>query len=156
VVGIRRNPDRGAPRGFARVAGLASLDAELPAADVLVIAAPLTAETKALLTARRFALLPDGAIVCNVARGALVDEPALISAIQSGHIRGAVLDVFAREPLASDSPLWQLPEVLLTPHVSGVSPVRFWERLTALFLGNWTRYRTGQPLRNLVDRQAGY
>lgn len=156
VTGVRRHPARGTPPGFHGVVGLEGLDAELPAADVLVLAAPFTAETRTLLTAERLALLPVGAIVSNVSRGALVDEPALVAALQGGRLRGVVLDVFAREPLASDSPLWQLPRVLLTPHVAGVSPRRFWERLTGLFLDNWARYRSGEPMRNLVDAQAGY
>lgn len=156
VSGVRRNPTRGAPPGFDAVMGFDELDAALPAADVLVLAAPLTAETRTLLDARRLDLLPEGAIVCNVSRGALVDEPALVTALRGGRLRGAVLDVFAQEPLASASPLWHLPRVLHTPHVSGVSPVRFWERLTALFLDNWARYRRGEPLRNLVNPKAGY
>jgi phosphoglycerate dehydrogenase-like enzyme len=156
VTGVRRNPARGAPQGFARVVGPGSLDAELPNADVLVLSAPLTPETRALLTADRLGRLPDGAIVCNVSRGALVDEPALIAALESGRLRGAVLDVFAKEPLASESPLWHLPRVLHTPHVAGVSPRLFWERLAALFLDNWSLYRRGEPMRNLVDKQAGY
>ena len=123
---------------------------------MLVLAAPLTPETRALLTAGRLALLPAGAIVGNVGRGALIDEEALAGALKSGRLRGAVLDVFAREPLASDSPLWHLPQVLHTPHVAGVSPRLFWDRLAALFLDNWARYRAGGPLRNLVDKHAGY
>lgn len=156
VVSIRRDPSRGAPPGAARVAGLGELDAELPGADVLVLATPLTAETRALLTAARIARLGSGAIVCNVSRGALVDEPALTDALRERRIRGAVLDVFAREPLASDSSLWHLPNVLVTPHVSGVSPRQFWVRLTELFVDNWARWNAGDPLRNLVDQQAGY
>lgn len=156
VVGVRRRPELGAPAGFERVVGFDALDAELAHADVLVLAAPLTATTRAVLNAERLARLPEGAIVCNVARGALVDEAALVGALQSGRLRGAVLDVFAREPLAPDSPLWHLPQVLHTPHISGVSPRRFWDRLMALFLDNWARYRAGEPLRNLVDAQAGY
>ena len=139
VTGIRRNPDKGVPPGFHRIAGLQMFDAELPAADVLVLAAPLTAETRALLTAERLALLPAGAIVSNIGRGALVDEPALVAALASGRIRGAALDVFAREPLASDSPLWHLPQVLHTPHVAGDSPRLFWGRFSALFLENFGR-----------------
>jgi phosphoglycerate dehydrogenase-like enzyme len=155
-VGVRRDVGKGTPEGFARVVGLDALDAELRQADILVLAAPLTAETRAVVTAERLAVMPEGAIVVNVARGPLVDEAALTTALVSGRLRGAVLDVFAREPLAPGSPLWHLPNVVLTPHVAGVSPRRFFERLSVLFLDNWTRYRAGQPLRNLVDKQAGY
>ncbi|MFI5245230.1 MAG: D-2-hydroxyacid dehydrogenase [Gemmatimonadales bacterium] len=156
VTGVRRDPAKGVPAGFHGVVGPSALDAELPSADVLVLSAPLTPETRTLLTAARLALLPTGAIVSNVARGALIDEPALVAALQSGRLRGAALDVFAHEPLASDSPLWHLPQVLHTPHVAGVSPRLFWGRLSALFLDNWTRYVAGAPLRNLVDKHAGY
>lgn len=156
VTGTRRNAAKGTPPGFSRVVDAAALDSELPSADVLVLAAPLTPETKTLLTAGRLALLPPGAIVSNIGRGALVDEEALAAALTSGRLRGAALDVFQREPLASDSPLWHLPQVLHTPHMAGVSPRLFWRRLSALFLDNWTRYRAGEPLRNLVDKQAGY
>lgn len=156
VRGVRRTPSKGQPPGFELVVGVDQLDHELPAADVLVLAAPLTTETRALLTGARIERLPRGAIVCNVSRGALVDEPALIRALQNGRLRGAVLDVFAQEPLAPESPLWQLPNVLHTPHVSGVSPGRFWGRLAELFADNWTRYRRGEPMRNLVNKHAGY
>ncbi|NBW67041.1 oxidoreductase [bacterium] len=132
------------------------MDAELPHADIVVLAAPLTPKTRRLLTAARLALLPRGAIVCNVSRGALVEEPALIAALRSGHLRGAVLDVFAQEPLERDSPLWALPQVVITPHISGVSTRKFWDRLSALFLENWAEYREGRPMRNVVDRATGY
>jgi phosphoglycerate dehydrogenase-like enzyme len=155
-VGIRRRPVLGAPPGFTRVTGLASLDVELPHADVLVLASAATGETEGLLSRERIALLAKGAIVVNVARGSLLDEEALAEALSAGRIRGAFLDVFRREPPGSDSPLWNQPGLFLSPHVSGVSPARFWEREMALFLDNWRRYRAGQPLRNLVDKQAGY
>ncbi len=155
-VGIRRHPARGAPTGFDRVAGPNSLDDELAAADVVVLAAPLTRETSGALNAARIGLLRPGAIVVNVARGALLDEDALAAAVVAGRLRGAVLDVFRDEPLAADSPLWQLRSVLVTPHVSPVSPGRFWPRQLELFLDNWRRYVEGAPLRNVVDKQAGY
>jgi phosphoglycerate dehydrogenase-like enzyme len=155
-VGIRRHPSRGAPAGFDRVAGPDSLDDELAAADVVVLAAPLTTETSGALNAARIGRLRPGAIVVNVARGALLDEDALGAAVAGGRLRGAVLDVFRDEPLAADSPLWQLRSVLVTPHVSPVSPGRFWPRQLELFLDNWRRYVEGAPLRNLVDKQAGY
>jgi phosphoglycerate dehydrogenase-like enzyme len=155
-VGVRRRPELGAPAGFERVVAADAVDAELPQADVVVVAAPLTGETRGVLDARRLALLQPRAIVVNVARGSLIDERALADALASGRLRGAVLDVFEREPLAPDSPLWTLPNVLVTPHVSAVSPARFWERGVELLVENWRRYERGEPLRNLVDKQAGY
>ena len=101
-------------------------------------------------------ILPPGAIVVNVARGALLDESALIQRLTSGRLRGAVLDVFREEPLPVSSPLWSLRNALITPHVAAVSPRLFWKRELALFLDNWERYRAGHPLRNQIDKQAGY
>lgn len=154
-VGVRRRPELGAPDGFARVVGAEGLDTELPDADVLVLAAPLTGGSAALLDARRLALLPAGAIVVNVARGALVFDDALLEALDRNHLRGAVLDVFNTEPLPVDNPYWQHPKVLVTPHVSGVSPQHWW-RVLELFEDNWRRWQTGTPLRNVVDLDAGY
>lgn len=154
--GVRRRVELGAPQGFERVIPQSDLDAELPAHDVVVLAAPYTPDTAGLMTASRLDLMPRGGIVVNVARGALVDEMALIDRLQDGRLRGAVLDVFREEPLAASSPLWQLRQVLLTPHISPVSPGRFWPRQLELFLDNWQRYVDGRPLRNLVDKQAGY
>ena len=154
--GVRRRVELGPPPGFARVIALADIDEALPHHDVVVLAAPYTPETAGLLTAARLDLLPRSAIVVNVARGALIDDEALIDRLERGRIRGAVLDVFRTEPLASASPLWQLRRVLLTPHISPVSPGRFWPRQLELFLDNWTRYVKGEPLRNVVDKSAGY
>jgi phosphoglycerate dehydrogenase-like enzyme len=154
--GVRRRVELGAPEGFERVISFADIDAVLPTHDVVVLAAPLTSETHGLFTAARLALLPSSAIVVNVARGALLDEDALARRLEAGELRGAVLDVFHEEPLASTSPLWQLRSVLLTPHVSPVSPNRFWPRQLDLFIDNWRRYDAGQPLQNQVDKAAGY
>ena len=154
--GTRRHPERGTPRGFERVVGPGALDDELPHADVVVLAAPLTRESSGLMTAERLKSLRNGTILVNVARGALVDEVALAQQLESGRLRGAVLDVFREEPLAPDSPLWQLRNALLTPHISPVSPGRFWPRALDVFCDNWRRYDRGEPLRNLVDKQAGY
>lgn len=154
--GVRRRVDAPVPDGFDRVVGLGALDSELPEHDVVVLAAPATDQTSGLLTAARLDLLTPSAIVVNVARGALLDEQALAERVGDGRLRGAVLDVFRDEPLASTSPLWQLRSVLLTPHISPVSPGRFWPRALDVFLDNWRRYVRGEPLRNLVDKRAGY
>ena len=155
-IGIRRRPELGVPAGFAMVSGSMALEEELPHADVLVLAAALTAETSALLNRARLELLPAHAIVVNVARGGMLDEEALADMLEAGRLRGAVLDVFREEPLAMTSRLWQLRSALVVPHVSPVSPGRFWPRQLDLFLDNWRRYVAGEPLRNLVDKKAGY
>ena len=155
-IGIRRRPELGAPIGFAMVSGSRALEEELPHADVVVLAAALTAETSALMNRARLELLPPHAIVVNVARGGMLDEEALADLLEAGRLRGAVLDVFREEPLATTSRLWQLRSALVVPHVSPVSPGRFWPRQLDLFLDNWRRYVAGEPLRNLVDKKAGY
>jgi phosphoglycerate dehydrogenase-like enzyme len=155
-VGLRRRPGQGLAPGFAEMYGMDALDTELPKADVLVITAPLTPETKGIMTRERLQRLPQRAILVNVARGALVDEDALADLLDAGQLRGAVLDVFREEPLPRSSRFWQLPNALVVPHVSPVSPGKFWPRQLELFLDNWRRYVAGEPLRNLVDKQAGY
>lgn len=155
-IGVRRRPELGAPPGFARVVGPDALDDELPHADIVVLAAPQTTATEGLLDRERLARVRTGAVIVNVGRGALVDEQALAEAVAAGRLRGAVLDVFRQEPLDPGSPLWGLPSVLVLPHVSPVSPGKFWERQLALLLDNWQRYLAGAPLRNLVDKRAGY
>jgi phosphoglycerate dehydrogenase-like enzyme len=154
--GVRRRVSLGPPPGFERIIGLDQLDAELPRHDVVILAAPLTPETASLLTAERLDLLPPQSIVVNVARGAQLDESALAERIATGRIRGAVLDVFRTEPLPASSPFWGLRQVIVSPHISPVSPGRFWPRQLALFLDNWRRYSRGEALRNVVDKQAGY
>jgi len=128
---------------------LARLDELLPQADVLVLALPLTGATRGLLDARRLALLPRHALVVNVGRGELVDEPALVRALEAGQLGGAGLDVFTTEPLPKESPLWRLSNVIVTPHSSGVTPGNQ-ARATAIFLENIRRYARGEPLRNEV------
>ena len=155
-VGVRRRSDQPVPEGFERVRSLDEIDAELPEADIVVLATPLTPLTKGVLSGARMDCLRAGAIVVNVARGALLDEEALIQRLAAGLLRGAVLDVFLEEPLPVASPLWGMRNVLITPHVAAVSPRLFWERALELFLDNWERYRAGMPLRNQIDKHAGY
>ncbi len=96
-----------------------------------------------------------GAVLINVARGRIVHEVALADALRAGRLRGAGLDVFEVEPLPAESPLWGLDNVLLTPHVGGISP-GFWERQTDLLIRNIKRYLDGRPMENLVDKRLGY
>jgi glyoxylate/hydroxypyruvate reductase A len=132
-----------------------NVDEFLPETDVLVLCCPLTPETEGLIGAKQLALLPAGAILVNLARGAVVDEPALIESLGDGHLAGAALDVFATEPLPDASPLWDMESVLVSPHsastVEGENAA-----LTELFLDNLRRYRAGEPLRNRYHRDRGY
>jgi phosphoglycerate dehydrogenase-like enzyme len=155
-VGIRRHPQRAVPTGFDAVHGVDALDSLLPTADILIVVAPATAETRGLVTAERLDHLPHGAIVVNVARGSLLDERALAERLRAGRLSGAVLDVFEREPLPADSALWSAPRLLLTPHVSATSPGGYWRRELELFNDNWARFVSGRPMRNVVDKRAGY
>ena len=121
----------------------------LPKTDWLVLACPLTPKTRQLVNAQALALLPKGAHLVNVARGEVVDEPALIAALQSGQLGGAFLDVFAHEPLPQDSPLWAMPQVMVTPHAAGHSDGNE-QRVAQMFLDNLSHWVKGQPLRNAV------
>ncbi len=121
----------------------------LPKTDWLVLACPLTPKTRQLVNAQALALLPTGAHLVNVARGEVVDEPALIAALQSGQLGGAFLDVFAHEPLPQDSPLWAMPQVMVTPHAAGHSDGNE-NRVAQIFLDNLRSWVEGQPLRNGV------
>lgn len=117
--------------------------------DVLVLAVPLSEETRGLVDATILGALRPGALFVNVARGEVVDEEALIDALRSGHLGGAGLDVFTVEPLPAESPLWSLPNVIVTPHSSGTT-TRAHERAVEIFLDNLARREAGQPLRNLA------
>jgi len=126
------------------------LHAALRDAEHLVLSAPHTPETEGLIGAAELALLAPGAIVVNVARGALIDESALVDALQSGHVGGAALDVFREEPLPPDSPFWTMPNVLVCSHSAGTSD-RENERITDIFCDNLRRYLAGSPLLNVLD-----
>jgi phosphoglycerate dehydrogenase-like enzyme len=155
VVGIRRRAGVQPPAGVAAVVTPDRLHDELPLADVVVLAAPQTAATVRLIGDRELAMMRDGAVLVNVSRGKLVDEAALVRALDTGRLRGAALDVFDHEPLAPDSPLWARPDVLVTPHVSGFHR-HFWRDAVTMFADNLRRFAAGLPLANPVDKQAGY
>ena len=157
VTAIRRHIDRPSPDFIARVAPPDALLDLLPAADVVVLAAPQTPQTQALIGARELAAMRRNAVLVNVSRGRLVDETALAAALSAPAptLGGAALDVFEEEPLPPASPLWSMPDVLITPHMAGFRPDH-WDAVTALFAGNLRRYRSGQPLLNVVDKEGGY
>ena len=132
-----------------------ALDEILPRVDVLILAAPLNKHTLGMIHARRLRLLPEEAVLINVARGPLVVEDDLVDVMQSGHLWGAGVDVTEVEPLAEDSQLWQLPNIIITPHVGGQRASRI-DDMTELFCQNLQRYQAGEPLINRVDKQLGF
>ena len=151
VLGVNRG---GQPHPHAdETWAVADLDRLLPRADILVLVVPLTAETHHLLDGRRLALLPRGAWLVNVGRGALVDEPALVEALRAGQVGRAALDVFEVEPLPIDSPLWGMEQVIVTPHVAGPDDLT---SVCDIFAENYRRFRAGEPLLYRVDRARGY
>ncbi len=121
----------------------------------MVITLPLTPRTRHLFDESLFQAMKPSAYVINIGRGPVIDERALVKALQRGWIAGAGLDVFEKEPLPDDSPLWDMQNVILTPHVSGMT-AQYDERAIDLFVANLRRYLAGEPLINLVDREAGY
>ena len=152
VEGVARSRRDGDP-DFGTIHPIGDLAALLPAADYVICALPLTAATRGLLGAEEFALMKPTARFINVGRGASVDEEAMIAALEEGRIAGAALDVFVTEPLPPDSPLWDLPNVYVSPHMSGSG---FEERLAVQFLDNLRRWKTGRPLLNVVDKRLGF
>jgi D-3-phosphoglycerate dehydrogenase len=131
------------------------LDEMLPLVDVLILSVPLTDRTRGMIGARELGLLKPGSLLVNVARGPLVVEDALVAALRSGHLAGAAVDVTATEPLPTDSALWELPQVIITPHVGGQSARRI-DNMTDFFCENLRRDQAGEPLRNLVDKRLGF
>lgn len=154
VVGIRRNPSQ-SEQGLDAVFGPDALLDCLPDADFVVLTIPLTQETRSMIEERALASMKRSAYLINIGRGGTVDEPALIAALQSGQIAGAGLDVFAKEPLPAGSPLWDLPNVIITPHESGDTP-HYHERALAIFIDNLERYAKGERMKNVVDKARGY
>lgn len=154
VLATVRTPREAPP--FVDELGLAGdLDRLLPRADFVVVCLPLTDETRGLFGPERIARMRPGAVLVNVARGPIVDTDALLAALESGHLRGACLDVTDPEPLPASHPLWAREDVLITPHVAGQAELTA-ERRREIFRENVRRWAAGQPLRNLVDRAAGY
>ncbi len=155
VIAIRRRPEAGGPEGVEHVLGPAGLDKLLAASDYVVLSAPLTPETTSLIGSRELRLMKRDAFLINIARGKLVKERELAEELAKGTIAGAGLDVFEHEPLDPDSPLWDLPNVIITPHTSGFFE-HYWEAVGDMFADNLRRFESGEPLFNIVDKTAGY
>ena len=144
------------PDAYIREVRLVSeMYAMLPETDILAICCPSTPATQRLIDRQVFDLLPDGSYLVNISRGAVVDTPALVEALRSGKLRGAGLDVLDQEPPPADHPIWAFPNVILTPHNGGSSPMRV-ARLLEFFADNLRRYKAGEPLENVVDVEAGF
>jgi len=154
VVGVREHPDHGS-EGADAVCGFDDLDRALHEADFVVLAVPVTPKTHHLMNAGRLAQLKPGAYLINVGRGVLIDEAALLQALRAKSFAGAALDVTTEEPLPPESPLWQTENILITPHIAGLTE-QMWERHYAHYTENLCRYLAGEPLLWVVDKQRGY
>jgi phosphoglycerate dehydrogenase-like enzyme len=155
VTAIRRRATEPPPLGVEDVWFPDRLHDLLAQSDVVVLAAPHTPQTKRLIGRHELDRIKPGAFLINIARGKLIDDDAVIDALRDGRLGGAALDVFTQEPLDPSSPYWDLPNVIITPHVSGALQ-DYWTPLVALFSENLRRFDRGQPLMNTVDKSAGY
>jgi phosphoglycerate dehydrogenase-like enzyme len=154
VIAVREHPEKGS-EGADRVLGPDQIDEIFRQADYVLLAAPVTDNTRAIANAERLALMNPTACLINVGRGALVDESALAAVLREKKIGGAALDVFPKEPLAADSPLWDISNLLITPHTAALTD-KLWERHYALFSENLRRYLNHEPLQAVVDKRKGY
>jgi D-2-hydroxyacid dehydrogenase (NADP+) len=155
VIAVREHPEKGSPDDVKQVFPSSKMDEFLSQSDYVVLAAPLTAETRGLMNAERFRKMKPDACLINVSRGPLIDETALVQALREKQIGGAALDVFDHEPLPSDSPLWDLENLLITPHTAAMTD-KLWERHYKLVTENLRRYLAHQPLLAMVDKAKGY
>ena len=154
VTGVRANP---APHpACVRVVGTAALDDVVPETEFLVLACPLTAATRGLMSRRRLECLPSGAGVVNIGRGELLDQDALCDLLDQGHLSGAVLDVFTPEPIPHNHRLWSTPNLIISPHTAADDPATYNERSLDIFLDNLRALRDGRPLPNRYDIERGY
>jgi len=155
VIAVREHIDKGAPDGVEAVFAPSELDKLLAQSDFVVMAAPLVSATQGLLNTERIARMKPDSFLINVGRGPQVDESAIADALRSRRIAGAALDVFEHEPLPPESPLWDLDNLLITPHTAGLT-AKLWERHYDLFSANLRRYLSDQQLRYVVDKRKGY
>jgi len=155
VIAVREHPENSKPESILEVLPVSRLDELLARSDYVVLAPPVTPATQNMIGRPQLAKMKPDAFLINVGRGALIDEPALIEALRTHQIGGAAMDVFEKEPLPSDSPLWDLENLLITPHTAGMTE-KLWERHYTLFSENLRRYLNREPLLAVVDKQSGY
>ena len=155
VIAVREHPEKGRPEHVEQVFASSQIEELLSQSEYVILAAPLTSATRGLMNAERFEKMKPDACLINVSRGPLVDETALTEALREKKIGGAALDVFAQEPLPPDSPLWDLENLLITPHTAALTE-KLWERHYKLIAENLRRYLAQQPLLAVVDKQKGY
>jgi phosphoglycerate dehydrogenase-like enzyme len=154
ILALKKDPSKGVEHAD-HVLTLGQRHELLKESDFVVLALPHTPDTKQVLGEAEFNVMKPSAYVINIGRGKLIDEGAMLSALQEGRIAGAALDVFSTEPLPEDHPLWEQPNVLITPHSAAIFP-EFWPRSLALLAENIRRFRSGETLKNLVDKKRGY
>jgi phosphoglycerate dehydrogenase-like enzyme len=154
VIGVREHPERKC-EGVNVTYGFDTLDVALNGADFTVLALPVTLKTHRLMNAERLARLRPEAYLINVGRGVLIDEAALVSALRAKSFAGAALDVTSEEPLPAESPLWEMENVLITPHIAGLTEL-MWNRHYWHYTENLRRFLSGQPLLWVVDKEKGY
>ena len=155
VIAVREHPEKGKAVGVAEVLPTTQLNVLLSKSDYVVLAAPVTSQTEHLIGTKQLSEMKIDACLINVGRGQLVDESALIQVLRDKKIGGAALDVFDEEPLPAESPLWDMENVLITPHTGGLEE-NLWVRQYELFSENLRRYLNHQPLLALVDKRDGY
>jgi phosphoglycerate dehydrogenase-like enzyme len=156
TLGVRRTQLKGEERSDVETMyGPDGLNEVLRQSDYVVLSVPHTSETVGMIGSDQLATMKRGAVLINIARGSVIDTPALIEALQTGHVGGAALDVVAPEPLSPDSPLWDMPNVLITPHSMSTATSEN-ARLVDLFCDNLRRYLANEPLRNVIDKRRGY
>ena len=142
---------------FDKVVKVSELNSILPDTDILAMSLPSTPETIGILNEERTRMLPQGAYIINVGRGSAIDERALAAALNDGHLAGAALDVFCKEPLAKDDPLWDVKNILITPHVAGNLTVEYTiDKNVEMFCEDLQNYAAGRELKYRVDKKAGY
>jgi len=155
VIATRRNPSAPKPDYVDKIVSPENLKELLADSDFVIIQIPLTEHTQGMFGEKELRRMKPTAYLVNASRGNVIKEDELIKALKEGWIAGAALDTFATEPLPEDSPLWDMPNVIITPHVAGLTP-RYMERLTDLFCENLRRFLNGEPLINIVDKTRGY